>query len=109
MANVILTPAATEKLSDIRKYITEELASPIAADNTVGRIFDALERLEHFPDSGLLLSSIHNDVPARFAQTRFIVCGKYIAIYDHEGDSVQVLQVYHGSQDYVRHLFGTGN
>ena len=109
MAEVILSPAAIEKLSGIRKYIAEDLASPNAADNTVDRIFDALGRLERFPDSGPLLSSIHKDVPDRFAQTRFLVCSSYIAIYDHEGDSVQVLQVYHGSQDYVRHLFGTGN
>jgi plasmid stabilization system protein ParE len=109
MAKVILTPAAIEKLSDIKKYISEELDSPIAADNTVGRIFDALERLERFPDSGALLSSVHKNVPQKFAETRFLVCGNYIALYNHEGESVKVLQVYHGSQDYVRYLFDVRN
>ena len=104
MADVKLSNAAKDKLLAIHKYIVEEFHSPIAADNTVGSIFDTLERLERFPDSGPLLSSIHHRIPARFTSTRFLTFGNYIAIYDHNGDDVLVLQVYHGSEDYIRHL-----
>jgi plasmid stabilization system protein ParE len=104
MTNVTLSNAAIKKLSDLRRYIAEELHSPIAADNTVSGIFDALTQLEEFPESGPLLSSIHYNVPARFAITRFLVCGKYIAIYDYDGDEAIVLRIYHGTEDYIRHL-----
>ncbi len=104
MADVRLSNAAKDKLSTMYQYIADEFHSPIAADNTVGSIFDALERLERFPDSGPLLSSIHQKIPARFANTRFLTCGSYIAIYDQDGNGVLILGVYHGSEDYIRHL-----
>lgn len=105
MARIELSPVVVRKLSDIGAYISGELASPIAAQNTVSKILDTLERLERFPDSGPMLSALYDKVPQRYANTRFIVCGNYIAVYDHDGDVVRVLQLYHGTEDYIRHLF----
>lgn len=45
MANVRLSIAAKDRISSY-KYIAKELHSPVTADNTVGSIFDPLERLE---------------------------------------------------------------
>lgn len=99
------SPDAANKLIKIQDYITEEFDSPIAAENTINKVLERVERLTRFPDSGVLLSAIYERVPARNAKTQFVVCGSYIVIYDVEGDTVKILQVYHGSEDYIRHLF----
>lgn len=107
MAKVELSPAAVQKLEDIRAHISIDLASPVAAQNTIDKIFEAMERLERFPDSAPLLSALYEKVPARYENARFLVCGNYIAIYNQVGDVVQVLQIYHGAEDYIQHLFKT--
>ena len=107
MANVEFSPAALRKLSGIREYITNELHSPAAAQNTVNGILDAIGRLERFPESAPLLSALYDKTPPAYARSRFLVCGNYVAIYDYNGQDVRVLQVYHGSEDYIRHLFRT--
>ena len=107
MANVEFSPAALRKLSGIREYIANELHSPVAARNTVNGILDAIERLERFPESAPLLSALYDKTPTAYAQSRFLVCGNYVAIYDYDGKTVRVLQIYHGSEDYIRHLFRT--
>lgn len=107
MAKITFSSDAVAQLSNIQQYISTQLYSPIAAGNTVAGIFDALERLERFPFSGQLLSSMHPQTPKHFSQTRFLVFGKYIAVYDYNAteDSIEVLRIYHASQDYVRYLF----
>jgi hypothetical protein len=57
------------------------------------------------PEIGPRLSSHYDAVPTRFKETRFLVCGKYIAIYDYETPLVKVIELYHGSQDYISSLF----
>lgn len=107
MANVEFSADAIQKLTSIRDYISIRLANPIAAQNIIDKIFSALEQLERFPDSGLLLSTVYNKVPPQFANIRFLVAGNYVAVYDHKGDRVRILQVYHGSEDYIHHLLNT--
>lgn len=105
MADLQLSPAVVQKLAAIGGYISTQLASPIAAQNTVSKILDVLERLERFPDSGPMLCALHNNVPERYRVARLLACSNYVAIYVHEGETVRVLQLYHGSEDYIRHIF----
>ena len=107
MVNVKLSPIVVKKLEDIKSHISITLASPVAAQNTVNKIIEAIERLERFPDSAPLLSALYDKVPARYEDSRFLVCGNYIAIYIREVDIVNVLQLYHGSEDFIRHLLHT--
>lgn len=104
MLQIELSPAAVQKLSDIKAYIDTELRSPIAAENTIRQILDALERLARFPESCPKLSVFYNKAPENFQETRLLVCGNYIAIYDCDETHVRVLQIYHGSENYIRHL-----
>lgn len=105
MAKVELSPAVIIKLEAIGEYISFELASPKAAQNTIDMILLSFERLKRFSDSSPLISALYDKVPEHCSNTRFLVCGNYVALYDHDGDTVRILQVYHGSEDYVHHLF----
>lgn len=105
MRELVFSPKMSEKLDDIYAYISNELHSPIAAANTITKIMDGLEILKQYPNSGPKLASIYNKTPAYFAQTRYRVCGNYVVVYDHDDEKVYLLQVYHGSENYSRHLF----
>ena len=107
MVNVEFSPTALRKLLNIRKYITNELNSPVAAQKTVDKIMNAIERLELFPESAPLLCALYNNTPVKYSQARFFVCGHYIVIYNYDLQNVRILQVYHGKEDYIRHLFQT--
>ncbi|MDD2458490.1 MAG: type II toxin-antitoxin system RelE/ParE family toxin [Eubacteriales bacterium] len=105
MAKIELSPVVINRLEAIREYISFELASPAAAQNTIDMILLTFERLENFPDSYPLSSALYNKVPDQFSTTRFLVCGHNIALYDHDDETVQILQIYHGSEEYIHHLF----
>lgn len=104
MIKIELSPAVIHKLLSIKEYIAIELDSPSIAQNTVDNILGAFERLKCFPDSAPLLSAFYDKIPDRYAKTRFLVCDKYVAIYEQIGDTIHILQVYHGKEDYIRHL-----
>ena len=107
MVNIEFSPTALRKLFDIREYIATELNSPVAAQKTVTKIMNAIERLELFPESAPLLCALYDNTPPKHSQSRFLVCGHYIVIYYYDLQNVRVLQVYHGKEDYIRHLFQT--
>ncbi len=50
MAQIIWTEPAISDLDEITEYIA--LDKPEAAGNLVKRVFEAIERLKNFPDSG---------------------------------------------------------
>ena len=94
-------PAALRDLDEISAYITEELSNPDAASQIVNRILDATERLERFPESGTLLSSI-SGVPSDY---RFIPVQQYLIFYRIQTESVYIDRVLYGRRDYMRILF----
>ena len=102
MKKVRYTPEAKNDLSEIKKYISEELKSPIAATNTVSRITKRIRDLEHFPELGEQLSSII-DIDSDY---RFLVCANYISFYRLDGNDVYIIRVIHGKRDYAAVLFG---
>jgi len=106
MPEVRLSPAALRKLDEAFDYIGTTLASPLAAQKTVDAVLDGLKVLERFPEIGPLVSSRLGNVPERFAKTRFIVCGSYNAVYEYDGDAVEVLALYHGLEDVFGRLLG---
>ena len=95
-------PEAKNDLADIKEYISGELASPIAAKNTVSRITKRIRNLERFSDMGTPLSSI----VGIDTDYRFLVCGHYLAFYRTEGNNVYINRVLYGKRDYVAILFG---
>lgn len=82
--------AAVSDLAKIRDYIAE--SNPAAAHATIGRVLRSVDRLERFPKSGRI---------GRVAGTREIIVPglPYIVVYIDEADIVDIVAVFHGSQD----------
>ncbi|MDA3935726.1 MAG: type II toxin-antitoxin system RelE/ParE family toxin [Actinomycetota bacterium] len=86
---VIWTDPALERIDEIAVYIAQD--NPDAAERWMLELFDAVERLTDFPDSGRIVP----EVGAR--AVRELICGAYRVFY-HVGSTVEVLSVRHGSQ-----------
>jgi plasmid stabilization system protein ParE len=95
----------TKKLDEIYTYISGELASPAAATNTISKILDRLQILQQFPEAGPKLSALYARTPARYAETRYIVCGKHVVFYNYDENHVSILQIYHSTENYIRYIF----
>ena len=102
MSNVRYSPEAEDDLVDIKRYISEDRNSPIAALNTVTKITKRIKILEQFPETGTKLSSIIDII----TDYRFLVCGNYIAFYRFDGEYVNIIRILYGRRDYVKILFG---
>ena len=90
----ILAPAQNE-LEDIgRLYLT--LVGAESAKKITDKIYDALEQLTRFPLSGPPM----RDAELRSLGYRFIVAGKYIAIYRLISGTVVVYHIFDGRSDY---------
>ena len=95
------SPEALSDLEEIHVYITEELSNPEAASDVVSRILDAADRLEDFPKSGAMLSSV-TGIPSDY---RFIPVQRYLVFYRILTNKVYVDRILYGRRDYMRILF----
>lgn len=99
-SNVVYSPLAQSDLDRIFDYISDELANPSAAIDTINAILDRVELLTAFPDSGTPLSSIY---PIS-TDYRFVISGNYLAFYRHE-ENVYVDRILYAGSDYLKTLF----
>lgn len=102
MNKVRLTPEAVRDLAEIRRYISEELANPSAAQHVVSSITENIHLLERRAMMGQSTEALTGH-PMDFYIPVF---GKYIALYRAEGSIVSVARVINARQDYIRLLFG---
>lgn len=98
--NVKFSPKSKEDLSNIYRYITEELCSPVAGRATLEKIFAAVARIETFPDSGSPLGSL---LPIS-TNRRFVVAAHYLVFYRHVGNDVFVDRILYAGSDYMNAL-----
>lgn len=83
------SPLALERVQDIGQYIARD--NPAAAVRWVNELFDAVERLGDFPESG----GVVPEVGVR--RIRELIFGVYRVIYSVI-ENVQILTVRRGSQ-----------
>lgn len=83
------SPLALECVEDIARYIAQD--NPDAAVRWVVALFDAVERLADFPQSGRVVPEIG------IRRIREVIFGAYRVIYTVR-DKVEVLTVRRGSQ-----------
>jgi addiction module RelE/StbE family toxin len=101
MAKLHYSPEAANDLEEIKEYISTELASPVAAVNTVEKITKSIRNLEQFPEIGARLSSVI-DIETDY---RFLVCENYLAFYRIQTKDVYINRVFYGRRDYLALLF----
>ena len=98
------TQVARNDLDEVWSYIAYELQNVSAAERTVDRIMDAIDRLADYPEIGPALTSIAD---VREDDYRFLVTGSYITLYRVSGDDVYVDRVLYGRRDDLSLLFGS--
>lgn len=99
---IFYSQEAQRDLDDIWDYIASDLLSVTAAEHTVGRIMDAAQQLELFPEMGTLLSA----VTANCSNHRYLVAGNYMIFYRISETGVYVDRILYGRRDYLHILFG---
>lgn len=98
--SIKFSPLSRKDLKEIQRYITKDLCSPIAAQNTIEKIFNSVARLESFPVSETPLSALCPIV----TKCRFVAAGSYLAFYRHVGNIVYIDRVLYSKSDYLRTL-----
>jgi toxin ParE1/3/4 len=83
------SPLALDRVADIARYIAKD--NPGAAERWVNELFDSVERLADFPESGRIVPEVG------VRRIRELIFGAYRVIYSVRG-KVEVLTVRRGSQ-----------
>jgi len=96
MAEVIWSEPALSDLNDIAEYIA--LENLVAAKQLVRNIFDKVERLSDFPESGRLPPELEH------FNYREVVVNPCRVFYKQEGDKVYILFVMRAERDLRRFL-----
>ena len=84
------SPLAIERVSEIAEYIAQD--KPSAAQRWVDKIFNSVEKLSEFPESGRVVPELNNKM------FREIISGNYRIIYKHETSEILILTVRHSKQ-----------
>lgn len=95
------TPEARTDLAEIRSYIREVLKNPIAANRIAAGILESCSRLKEQPQMGAALS----EKTGRETELRYLICGKHLAFYRIEEDTISVIRILDGRTQYMRVLF----
>ena len=83
------SPLALDRVSEIARYIAKD--NPDAAERWVNDLFDAVERLVDFPESGRIVPEVG------VRRIREVIFGAYRVIYSVK-EKVEILTVRRGSQ-----------
>ena len=102
MNKVFISPEAARDLSQIKQYISTELKNRSAANRIVGSILKDLRELGRYPEQGPSIEALKGLQTER----RMLLCGKQIALYKIENETVFVARIIDARQDYLRVLFG---
>jgi len=94
MTRIVWTEPSVSDLESIHSYIARD--AEVYADSVLAEIFDAVDRLAHFPQSGRVVPEVDDE------NTREIIVGNYRVIYDTSGDAVRILSVLHGARLFPR-------
>ena len=100
MAVIVFSPKASEDLDSIKEYIEKELNSPIAANNRIIEILDAIDQLAMFPELG---PSLKVKVIS-LAQYRYLSVANNIVFYRIKRDKVLIIRILGSKMDYLKDL-----
>ena len=92
MKQIVWSPQSLRDLRAIREYIAKD--SERYADLTIARIFSAVERLLHFPQSGRIVPE--RDDP----EIREIIVGRFRVVYRFRGSVIEVATIFRGSREF---------
>ena len=95
--NYIISPSATREIESILDYLSNVLMSPEAALSFLDELDRQLQTTCQFPESHPICP--HSDLAERGYRSFRIK--RYVAIYSVSNNIVNILHVFHQSQDYA--------
>lgn len=102
MNKVFISTEAARDLSQIKQYISTELKNRSAANRIVGSILKNLRALGRYPEQGPSIEALNGFQ----TELRMLLCGKHVALYKIEDNTIFVTRILDTRQDYLRVLFG---
>ena len=99
------SPDAREDLLGIKEYISEVLLNPQAASRIITEIAKRIDSLADSPELGPRISSrfgIETDF-------RYLVVENYLVFYRITQNSINILHILNGRQNYLEKLFPKTN
>lgn len=101
MAEIHYSPIALNDLDEIWTYISQSLCNPIAAQNMIDGIMNAVDMLAEQPEMGTplyFLSGLNSGY-------RYVIHDNYMAFYRTNRTDVYIDRVLYSKSDYMRVLF----
>ena len=95
------TPAALADVEEAAAYIIENFASPDAAARMKANVLKCCAALKEQP----FLGPSCNALGGPDSQLRYLVCGRHIAFYEVDEQTVSVYRILDSCQDYLRIIF----
>jgi plasmid stabilization system protein ParE len=96
MAEIIWTENALQSLDEVADYIA--VSSPSAASKLVVNLFEKVDRLELFPESGRLVEEVKE------MGYREVIVNPCRVMYKIEGETVFILHVIRQERDLRKYL-----
>ena len=90
MAEVRWTRQATDDLDSIAQFISKD--SPQYARLFVSDVFQTVERLSEFPQSGRIVPELNDPL------IREVILGNYRLVYRFKAKLIELLTLYHGAR-----------
>jgi toxin ParE1/3/4 len=87
---ILWSPLAVDRVSEIVSYIAQD--NPVAAEGWMNTIFEKVEELKKFPESGRIVPETDNKT------IRELIYGNYRIVYRLEEKRISILTVRHGKQ-----------
>ncbi len=88
--NIVWSPLAVDRASEIANYIAQD--KPSAAEKWIKTIFSKVEQLKISPEIGRIVPEIRN------SQFRDLIYGNYRIIYRIEVKRISILTIRHDKQ-----------
>jgi plasmid stabilization system protein ParE len=83
-------------------YISNDLASPMAAEHLLRSILKKAQLFSDFPGAGTVLRT-QGGIDTGY---RYMICGNWMVFFTLDGSLALVVRVLYGKSDYMRTLFG---
>jgi len=95
-------PIARQDMTEIARYISQELCNPTAAENLAVEMINAAERLMEFP----YINAIHQTIKPLKKEYRKLIVKSYIMFYwvDEKEKQVTIARVLYSRRDYEKLL-----
>jgi toxin ParE1/3/4 len=88
--NIVITETAFADLEDIENYISQD--SPAIARRFITRIFDKIDQLSEYPQSGKPVPEFNDNT------IRELLLNKYRIIYQFNNVQINILRIIHGAR-----------